>query len=68
MSTSSPAEPDLRYPIGRLDRKMALTTDERQAALTEQNPTIKPYDDYQRGRHHTARGHGTRIKASSGPR
>lgn len=33
MSTSSPAEPDLRYPIGRLDRKMALTTDERQAAL-----------------------------------
>jgi uncharacterized damage-inducible protein DinB len=100
MSTSSPSEPDLRYPIGRLARKVSLTPTERQVAvdaiavtpanlrqaveglsdsqldtpyrpggwtvrqlvhhvadshmnayarfrlaLTEQNPTIKPYDE-----------------------
>jgi uncharacterized damage-inducible protein DinB len=33
MSTTSPAEPDLRYPIGKLSRKSSLTTDERRAAI-----------------------------------
>lgn len=32
MSTSSPAEPDLRFPIGRLERKTALSPDERRDA------------------------------------
>ena len=33
MSTSSPAEPDLRFPIGKLDRKSQLSADERRAAV-----------------------------------
>jgi uncharacterized damage-inducible protein DinB len=33
MSTSSPAEPDLRFPIGKLDRKSQLSPDERRAAV-----------------------------------
>ncbi|MEO5818715.1 MAG: YfiT family bacillithiol transferase [Gemmatimonadaceae bacterium] len=33
MSTTSPAEPDLRYPIGKLDRKTVLTPAERAAAI-----------------------------------
>ena len=33
MSTSSPAEPDLRFPIGKLQRKGTLTPDERRAAV-----------------------------------
>ena len=33
MSTSSPAEPDLRFPIGKLQRKSVLTADERRAAV-----------------------------------
>ena len=33
MSTSSSAEPDLRYPIGRMERKSTLTPDERGAAI-----------------------------------
>ena len=33
MPTSSPAEPDLRYPIGKANRKSALTADERRAAI-----------------------------------
>ena len=33
MSTSSPAEPDLRYPIGKLQRKSVFTPDERRAAV-----------------------------------
>jgi uncharacterized damage-inducible protein DinB len=33
MSTSSPAEPDLRFPIGKLTRKSSLTTDERRIAI-----------------------------------
>lgn len=30
-----PAEPDLRYPVGRLERKSALSPDERQNAIDE---------------------------------
>jgi len=33
MSTTSPAEPDLRYPIGKLDRKSVFTPAERTAAI-----------------------------------
>ena len=33
MSTSSPAKPDLRFPIGKLDRKSQLSPDERRAAV-----------------------------------
>ena len=33
MSTSSPAEPDLRYPIGKLNRKSQLSDEERRAAV-----------------------------------
>ena len=33
MSTSSPTEPDLRYPIGKLQRKSALSADERRGAV-----------------------------------
>ena len=33
MPTASPAEPDLRYPIGKLERKSQLTADERRAAV-----------------------------------
>ena len=33
MSTSSPAKPDLRFPIGKLDRKSQLSADERRAAV-----------------------------------
>ncbi len=33
MSASSPAEPDLRYPIGRLARTTTLTADERCSAI-----------------------------------
>ena len=33
MSTSSPAEPDLRFPIGKLNRKSQLSEDERRAAI-----------------------------------
>ncbi|MEO8333451.1 MAG: YfiT family bacillithiol transferase [bacterium] len=35
MSTASPSEPDLRYPIGKLDRKTMLTPAERAAAIDE---------------------------------
>jgi uncharacterized damage-inducible protein DinB len=100
MSTATPAEPDLRYPIGKMDRKPRLSAEERRAtvdalaaapkqlrqavagltdaqldtpyrpggwtvrqlvhhvadshmnaytrfrlALTEENPTVKPYDE-----------------------
>lgn len=33
MSTSSPTEPDLRYPIGKANRKSTLTADERRTAI-----------------------------------
>lgn len=33
MSTTSPAEPDLRYPIGKLERKSTFTPAERTAAI-----------------------------------
>src|SRR5258705_13797948 len=33
MSTPSPAEPDLRYPIGKLDRKSVFDPGERAAAI-----------------------------------
>lgn len=33
MSTTSPTEPDLRYPVGRLVRKSVLGADERRAAI-----------------------------------
>lgn len=33
MSTSTPAEPDLRYPIGKLVRKPQLTAEERRSAI-----------------------------------
>jgi uncharacterized damage-inducible protein DinB len=33
MPTSSPAEPDLRFPIGKLDRKSQLSAIERRAAV-----------------------------------
>lgn len=33
MSTSSPAEPDLRYPIGKLARQSSLSANERRAAI-----------------------------------
>ncbi len=33
MSTTSPAEADLRYPIGKLERKSVLTNGERTAAI-----------------------------------
>lgn len=33
MSTTPPAEADLRYPIGRLQRTMQLSADERRAAI-----------------------------------
>ncbi len=33
MSATTPAEPDLRYPIGKLNRKSAYTPDERRAAI-----------------------------------
>jgi hypothetical protein len=33
MSSAPLAEPDLRYPIGRLDRKSSLSADERRAAI-----------------------------------
>ena len=33
MTASSPAEPDLRFPIGTLQRKAILTPDERRAAV-----------------------------------
>lgn len=33
MSTTSPAEPDLRYPVGKLQRKAVLTPDERRSAI-----------------------------------
>jgi uncharacterized damage-inducible protein DinB len=33
MSTTSPAEQDLRYPIGKMDRKSVLTPSERIAAI-----------------------------------
>ena len=33
MSTSAPAEPDLRYPIGKLNRKSQLSEDERRTAI-----------------------------------
>lgn len=33
MPTPTPAEPDLRYPIGKLERKSAFTTAERTAAI-----------------------------------
>ena len=33
MSTSSSAEPDLRYPLGKMERKSKLTPDERRTAI-----------------------------------
>ena len=33
MTTSTPAEPDLRFPIGKLTRKSSLTADERRIAI-----------------------------------
>jgi uncharacterized damage-inducible protein DinB len=33
MTSATPAEPDLRYPIGKLDRKSHLSAEERRAAV-----------------------------------
>jgi uncharacterized damage-inducible protein DinB len=33
MTSTSPAEPDLRYPIGKMDRKPAMTSTERRTAI-----------------------------------